>query len=251
MGNSSRDPSFKHGDWNICVAAFGVPGTGKSEWALRYCVELSQEHTCYVLAHDPGFRIRSKFHDGTPTGVMRHDSIDSVKAQLAKDPRGVHAINVPDASEVLQFAKELAEQSLKQHPYRDGRPTRGVPVLVYIDEAVSAADANPRMLGDLMRQCITGRRHWHVGIVYTCQSPWMVHYALISMSTEVVIFRVKTKRDFNRLEESGIDWAESSEWRKKIKHLPNYQYEVYELDREAVKKLTKRRNRQPREVDET
>lgn len=218
------------GQWNLCVGAFGSPGSGKSEWALRAVVELARRRPCYVIAHDNGFRLRERFHDGVPTGVIRHGSVDAARQALRKDPRGVHAIATEDAAPVLAFAKEVGEQSLAVHGHINGRPKRGVPVICYIDEAVSAADASPQRLGQQLRQAVTLRRHWHVGLVYTCQSPWLLHYSMLTNSTQLALFRLPSQRDHRRLLEGGVPPADVA----RIQALKQYERVIVTMDPSAT-----------------
>jgi hypothetical protein len=105
-----------------------------------------------------------------------------------------------------------------------------VPVLCYIDEAVAASDASPHRLGEQLKRAITLRRHWHVGLVYTCQSPWLLHWSMLTNSTRLALFRLPSERDHKRLRDCGVDKAVIG----KLRDLPKYRAEIVVMDPSAT-----------------
>lgn len=82
---------------------------------------------------------------------------------------------------------------------------RGYPSLAFLDEVVAAGVCRPNYLSPSMQHLLTLRRHKNVGVVWTCQTARMVHNQLLTLATELYIFRLTDRRDFDRLEEAGLD----------------------------------------------
>lgn len=220
MGPRALGPRLvRKGDWNHAIVVLGVPGTGKSTYALQLALELGRT-PAYVLAHDPGWRLPARLPDGRPAGLHRHESIAAARAALARDGRGVHVISCADGDEVIRLGKQLARASLAA-----GGGHAGVPVVVLLDEAVGTPGASPHRLGDELRELLATRRHLHLAIVMTAQSPQLAHYALLTLATEVVLFRMTDDRALRRLEQAGVP----SEKLSRVATLPNYQHIVHRL----------------------
>lgn len=190
--------------YNRMVACFGIPETGKSQKAIEFILNEQATEQVYVFAHDPGYNIPKVLHDGRPTNVIRHDSVAEAKESIKTKAGGIHAIACEDASEVITLAKEVAYASLVANT--PGGPAaikegegRGVPVIVFLDEIVNAQEASPYRLGNQLKQLVTARRHEHIGIIYTAQSPKLCHYALSTMVTDVYCFRLLDEKDVEHL----------------------------------------------------
>lgn len=219
---------LKQRTYNVEVGCFGVPGSGKSDYALNFCLDEKRRlgGQLYLIAHDAGYSIPKKLHNGRPTGVLRYDSIESARVGLVKHPGAFHAISVPDAGEVIGLAQEVAWMSLctntpgGESKVKEGEGI-GVPVLIYIDEIVRSQDANPRYLGPQLTELIACRRHFHCGLVFTSQSPHLCHYALGSQATEIVMFRLNDDDDVKRLHKR---MNVPKEMAQKSKSLPKHQY---------------------------
>jgi hypothetical protein len=171
----------------------------------------------YVLAHDLGWKLPERFPDGKPTGIKRYDSIAAARNALASDARGVHCVATLDAGEVIALGHQIAKKSLDQN-----QGTSGIPVVVLIDEMVSAADANPYRLQQAMRESLALRRHRHTGIVWTSQSPNLCHYQMMAIGTELVVFRLTNESDLKPLMRAGMSEQEC----EVVKTLPDHQYIV-------------------------
>lgn len=194
----------------------GRPGTGKSQFATRLALEYASKPGCYIVAHDVNWRLPAKLHDGKVTGIRRHKSVAEVTAALAsRDPRGIHCVPSSDAGPVIEIARATSAASLEKHA-----DETGYPAIVLIDEIVAAGMCKPAYLADPMVQLITQRRHYNVGLIWTCQSARMVHNQLISLATTLFIFKLTDKKDFDRLEEAGI----SPEVCEQVRKLPNYKH---------------------------
>lgn len=126
-----------------------------------------------------------------------------------------------DAQDAVALATALSAASLKEHGGE-----YGFPALVLVDEVVSAADANPYRLGLALRETMALRRHRHVGLVWTCQSPNLAHYQMLCIGTELVVFRLTNERDLTPLQRAGF----SDEELYTVRNLPNYSYVVHRLD---------------------
>jgi hypothetical protein len=114
---------------------------------------------------------------------------------------------------VVSLAEQCAEKSLEAH---DGQS--GYPAIVLIDEVVAAGMCDPNKLAPAMRQLITLRRHKNVGLIWTCQSARMVHNQLLTLATELYLFKLTDRRDLDRLTEAGI----ADEVVRQVPTLPAY-----------------------------
>jgi hypothetical protein len=187
------------GNWNHCIGAIGPVGCGKTTLLMRRAVELART-PAYVVAQDANANLPATLKpDNTPTGIVRHDSIDSVRLHLRADGRGIHAVSTLDANQVILFAEQLAQASLKAHGGQ-----RGVPSVVILDEIVAVKDAKPNYLGDVLSDLLLRRRWHHTALLYTTQSPRRCHYALFDQATELYLFRMRGRKDLSRLEEGGV-----------------------------------------------
>lgn len=208
------------GQWNHAIIVLGVPGCGKSTYALARLIQLCQT-PAYGLAHDPGWRLPAKLPDGMPDPKLhRHETIEAGRAAIARDGSGVHAFAVADGQEVLAFGRALSEASLAK-----GGGDRGTPVVVLLDEGVATESASPYRLGGPMREGLALRRHRHMAIIMTAQDPRLIHYAMVGLSTEIVMFRLRDDRALAELERMGVP----SETTARLRGLPNYHYIVQKL----------------------
>ncbi len=187
------------GKWNHCIGAIGPVGCGKTTLLMRHAVELAGT-PAYVVAQDPNGNLPARLKpDGLATGIVRHNSMASVRASLRADGRGIHAVSTLDANGVILFAEELALESRKKNG-----GSRGVPSVVILDEIVAVKDAKPNYLGDTLSDLLLRRRWHHTALLYTTQSPRRCHYALFDQATELHLFRMRGRKDLSRLEEGGV-----------------------------------------------
>lgn len=192
--------------WNHAIAVLGVPGTGKSTYALRRVVELAAR-PAYAVAHDAAWRVPHKWPDGTRTPIVRHGSEDAARAAFARLPGGVHVVPSVDVYPALDLAKDLAARG-------------SAPSVLLVDEIVTATGATPHHLDDRVRQLLALRRHWGVALVWTGQNARIANNQLLSMSTEIVCFRLTDARDLRRLSEAGV----SDEVCRTVRTLPNFSF---------------------------
>lgn len=193
---------MKRGSVNVSIGAIGVPGTGKSTWALWRVRCLQAELGAYAVAHDPSYRLPDAFPNGKPSGIRRFNSVADARAALASDPTGVLAIATVDAGEVLKLGVETSKESLKR-----GGDQNATPCIVLVDEIVAAEQAGAYRLGDQFRESLALRRHQHLALVWTTQSPQLAHYQLLSLGTELALFRVTDERALKRIEQAGVPHA--------------------------------------------
>lgn len=220
----------KQRSFNLEMGCFGLPESGKSDYAIRYILDLQQREQFYIIAHDAGYSIPRKLYDGRETGVIRYESAEDCALGLREDLKGkhvIHAITSPDAGETIALGKKVAWASLvKNTPgglevVKEGEG-RGIPVIIYVDEIVRSQDANPHRLGQEMRELVACRRHFNCGFVFTSQSPHLCHYALGTQATDVVIFRLNDDEDVKRLYKRmnvPRETAEKAKTLKKHEHI--------------------------------
>jgi len=167
-------------------------------YALKRCLEFAKQ-PCYVIAHDVGWKIEETLPGGASSHVRRFSTVAEAREAFQQDPRGVFSISSDDAAEVHAFAKDAAHASLEQHG-----GTKGHPVVLFIDEVVSAGVCDANSMEPGFRRLIAERRHHHVGIISTCQSARMVNNQMLGLSTELVLFQLTMEKDLKRLSESGV-----------------------------------------------
>lgn len=201
----------------MAIGVVGAPGSGKSTYALARAIEYSRSLPAYCIAHDLGWKLPDKFPNGRETGVIRHDSFNSAQQRLSTDARGVHCITTRDAGSVIEYAKKIGKASLDSNA-----GTHGVPVIILIDEVVSAEDAGPYRLGDSIKDLFALRRHFNLGVIWTAQSPRLCHYQMLGLGTELIIFKLHHKKDFDALADVGLSGPELDT----IRNLPPYKWVV-------------------------
>lgn len=211
---------IEKGTFNHFHGFLGRPGAGKSYGALRTVNEIAKAQPCYIFAHDTGWRLPEQFADGKSTGIIRHESIESVRHTIARNPVGVHCIPSTDAGDVIQIAVDTAQASLAAHG-----GDKGYPALVLIDEVVAAEICDPNYISDEMRKLLAMRRHLNVGVFWTCQSARMVHNQLLSLATRLSLYKITDKRDHDRLIQCGVP----EEIVSQLASLPNYEHIDYAI----------------------
>lgn len=194
----------KVGSWNHLIVILGQPGTGKSTYAVKRIKQLGRDGPAYMLAHDPGWRLPD---DAT---LERHADVGSAAIGLAKAPGNIHALTVADGDSVVAFATQCAKASIDRG--------QGNPVAVLIDEGVATKGISPHRLSPQMAEFVATRRWLNTGMIVTAQSPLLVHYQMLGLSTEIVMFRLIDERGLRRLETIGVPPNILSSVRK----LPNY-----------------------------
>lgn len=195
---------MKSHSWNHLIVVLGQPGTGKSTYALKRAKQLGREGPAYLLAHDPGWRLPED------SALMRHTTFGEAAAGLAKFPSSVHALSVSEGESVLEFGIGCARTSAKTN--------HGCPVVVLLDEGVGTSGINPHRLSPRMRDFVATRRHHNVGMIVTAQSPMLMHYQMLGLSTEIVMFRLIDDRGLRRLETVGVP----DNILAAVKRLPNF-----------------------------
>lgn len=209
-------------EWNYAISVLGVPGTGKSVYAMRVAWHLASKTPAYVVAHDPtGSYTNAKnlTYAGRPP-VFRYESTQALWSQLSRRGAGIHVLDVSDGNEVISAGVQLAEASGAR-----AKNGRAIPVIVLLDEAVAVAGASPYRLDDELRNLIARRRHIGsgVGIIWTSQSPQFAHYALLGLSTQITMFRLTDQKAFDRLERVGVP----KEMLIRVRALPDYKSITY------------------------
>ena len=204
-----------HRAWNVNKGFIGEPETGKSTVASALAADYAR--SCYVLAHDLNFSIPDKLPTGRELEVHRHLLPEQAGASLSRPEtsRGIHAIASSDAGEVIDLAYRVSlanlggqkvplNEELTRYHWTGTTRTEAVPVVVYVDELVNAIDATPYRLGDVAKDLLSQRRHRHVGLIWTTQSPRLVHYQFVSLCTSLVLFRVSQEDDLKALAKAGV-----------------------------------------------
>lgn len=185
--------------FNVQRIYIGAPGTGKSWRARRDAWALARATGAYVLMHDPTHSM-----DGDrAVPHRRYSSLQALAAGLAKYGGSVvHILDVDDADEVLRAAISLAAQSMARAVGGEFHP-----VIVLIDEIVMSEGLNPHAISPLWRTTIARRRHLGVSPFLTAQSAHFGHRAVLTLATEIRVFRIADPADEKRLISVGLDPA--------------------------------------------
>jgi hypothetical protein len=237
------------GRWNHMLGSIGPIGSGKTTELLRHVLDLQARPGCYGIAHDPNGTLPAELYGGRKTFVVRHATVEAARAQLARDAKGIHAITPPsgtqpragvnDSDAVIDLALSIARRSLAQHGGK-----RGIPVILLFDEAVAVRGVHPRSLDPKIADLILRRRHHHVAIGYTTQSPRRCHYSLFDNATELYLFRMRGHRDLKALEEGAVP----DEILDILPMLPDHEFVTYYPDKPVQMPIHRRGIPQPRRV---
>ncbi|HMI68968.1 MAG TPA: hypothetical protein VK510_03165 [Solirubrobacteraceae bacterium] len=211
--------AVKRGTFNYQIAVTGMRGTGKSTYGLARARALARDHGGYLIAHDAGgFRIPSSIPGQGPVPLERSASIDELHRKLMARPDVVQVYTGPDAGPLLAYALKL--RSLGP---RDA--SQQTPIVVFLDEAVNIRQANRYRLDDELATLLADLRHQGIALVWCSQQPQQVHYSLLSMGTEIVIFRLTRKARKRLLDDCDVPES----WDHVIGALPDYKYLVFPL----------------------
>lgn len=215
MGGGNGAPLIARGQWNVAVGVLGGPGVGKSHYAQARARQLAAAARggCYVLAHDPTLSVRGR-------DVQRHDTEAHLYAALAKTPGGIHCLDVADGRRVVAAALVVAAAAVKA-----GRRGRAVPTLVLLDEVCAVGNMSPSYLDPVLAEAYALRRHRHIGWVFCSQRPQQAHPQIWELATEVVMFRVPSRKQLDRLEDMGIPAATLA----RVPALRRYEYVAHRL----------------------
>jgi hypothetical protein len=214
----------ERGSFNHLTICLGRRGTGKSTRALEVAVELSRY--CYVLVVDPAWSFPSRLPGERVDRVARHDDTGSAVAAIEREGGGIQVTPDVNPDHVLVQATAVAKRSLDAN---DGQ--RGVPVVVVVDEAVLWQSSDPTRAGRVLTECVALGRHRNVGIVLTCQSSRLLTYQLLTLATEIDVFRTRDWKALKRLAETcGLEEA----WLQRARDLPRFRYLAYYPDDERA-----------------
>lgn len=206
-----------HGDWNHLIVIVGERGSGKSTYAMKRALQLGRA-PAYVLAHDPrgGIQDAAKtWPHGAPPKVRSFPSVAALRAAVKTDATGIMTVYSHGASdELLTFAGELAKSA--------SAAGHATPVLVYFDEGAIVRGMSRHRLSDGFADVVAAGRHSRIGMIVTVQSAKAIHYEILALSTEIVMFRVQDRKLLARLEEK-VPAAIVA----KLPTLPNHRFIVY------------------------
>lgn len=190
-------------DFDICRGYLGPPRCGKTSAALVDMLELRDQTPCYLLAHDPGYAIPDKLHTGRATGLRRHATVAELAAAVEKgDTRSLHVSMELDATPLVIYAKRLGEQSMRTaDPKELAAPCP--PVVLLVDEVGRCKEMGAMYLGPNLEDALMRRRHNHVGLFYTSQSPRRVHHEFLGNSNALHVCGPLTRGAIARLVEDG------------------------------------------------
>jgi hypothetical protein len=178
------------GEWNVAIGVVGGPGCGKSTYAQFRARQIIASTPCYVVAHDPTMSVRG-------ADVSRHSTESQLIAALrGPRARGIHCLDVADGLRAIKLGLEVAEMA---RAAKDPIPT-----LVLLDEIVTVGNMSPSFMDPVMQEAYALRRHRHIGFVFCSQRPQQAHPTIWELSTEIVMFRIPTKRQIDRFADLGV-----------------------------------------------
>lgn len=183
--------------FNRQVIYLGAPGSGKSYLARHEAWTEAQAADAYVIAHDP----TGSFDEERKIPHRRHESLHALwKALATEGGRVVHVLDVPDADDVLRAGIQLAANSMAQ-----AKGGKFSPVIVLVDEAVTAGGVRSHGLSPLWMDAIARRRHLGIGISITSQSAFFAHRSVLTLATRIEVFRLSDPADEKRLIQVGLE----------------------------------------------
>lgn len=202
------------GEWNVAIGVVGGPGCGKSTYAQYRARQIIATTPCYVVAHDPTMSVRG-------ADVQRHSTESQLIAALrGPRARGIHCLDVADGLRAIKCGLQVAEMARavggKQGP---------VPTLILLDEIVTVGNMSPSYMDPVMQEAYALRRHRHVGFVFCSQRPQQAHPTVWELSTEIVMFRIPTKRQIDRFADLGVPEATLSQ----VPNLAKYAHIIHKM----------------------
>lgn len=191
----------------------GSPGCGKSTWVAARVRDIARTTGALVVGFDPGYRVPTKDGTGAPIPSVRAGSIAELDKALRSEPRRLCLLANGDAADLIGYARQLATASLNANG-----GSRGVPVMILLDEAVLIAGADTYRLDSELKRLLAGRRHEHLGFAITMQEATFAHKALLALATEVAAFRCADPVTIARLRACGFDKDELA----RLPNLPRF-----------------------------
>lgn len=181
------------GEWDHSIIILGIPGFGKTVYATDELLRLGKS-PCYMLAHDPAWRMPTVMPDGRKVPLERHKSIADMRKALETRPAMIHALTRGDGEEVLAFSEQVAAASIARHG-----ADAGIPVMALLDEGVATKSADPYRIGHGLRSFNAERRGKNVGLIMTAQDPTYIHKSLYALATKLVVFRMNDMEAVGKL----------------------------------------------------
>lgn len=69
------------------------------------------------------------------------------------------------------------------------------------------------------------RRHQHTAIIITAQDPRLIHYAMVGLATELVVFQLNDESALGALSRMGMPAEDVA----RVRSLPKYEFIVHKL----------------------
>lgn len=187
---------------DVCRVYLGPPRCGKTSAALVDMLDMRKQSPCFLLAHDPGYAIPEKLYDGRATGVLRHASIGELARAVEQDPTGLHVSMELDATSTVIYAKRLALESMRAADPQ-GLAAPCPPVYLLVDEVGRCKEMGAMYLGPNLEDALMRRRHNHVGLFCTSQSPRRIHHEFLANANQLHVCGPLTRGAIARLLEDG------------------------------------------------
>lgn len=200
------------GEWNVAIGCVGGPGCGKSTYQQWRARQIAAQTPCYVIAHDPTLSIRGG-------DVRRHNTSAALLRSLATpgQGRGIQCYDVANGLDVIKLGLEIAAAARTQKD--------PIPTLVLLDEIVAVGNMSPSYLDPVMQEAYAMRRHRHIGFVFCSQRTQQAHPSIWELATEIVMFRVPTRRQLDRFADLGVPPATLD----KVPNLQKFAHIVHRL----------------------
>ena len=247
------------GDFNVCESWIGARGSGKSTDMARRARELQHFQGALIVGHSIGQRLPRTLPDGYRLPLEYHRSVDECDRGLRRHPERWQVVAPPteaadthpdlprsSADDVIRYAVRLSvalrEKAWKEaHPWAIGIPKKGVnfdglsvaPVVVIIDEGVALAgaaggDRAKNGKTDWFNETLISLRHYHIGLLYSIQSPTLRSWHMLEQSTVIRVFQLRHMWALNNVQAAGATPAQMEQ----IKRLGKF--ESVEVSAEAT-----------------
>ncbi len=99
------------------------------------------------------------------------------------------------------------------------------PTLVLLDEIVTVGNMSPSFMDPRVSEAYALRRHRHIGFVFCSQRPQQAHPAIWELSTELVMFRIPTRRQIDKFADLGVPASTLDQ----IPNLPKYAHLIHKM----------------------
>lgn len=180
----------------------GLPRHGKTTIAAHEAFDhLTRYPTGLVLAHDPNGQFRSF--------CTVYDTIDEYKR--ARDAATAKRQPFPRGASIRNDAKAIRDEAIAIGRARNTDVNTRVPIKLTYDEGSLAKSSGGSWMSEIDEAMLSNRAHWGIHVTYNIQKPTALTEAFYTMSRDVFIFAMPSRRrtavleDYLGLKDGALD----------------------------------------------